>query len=220
MEKKTPEELQICVESNLWKARNAVVQLKYAGLQKTISVNQKKFDYSGLSQSYFETVGGNWKTTRFFVDLYALESIGFRIGGLAKRWKFVEFSLLDFDFGYAHHIANQLDNRHHDNLRIDWEPIVRGYLPISRQNRCWSLFVGIGAAINVVEMEVPDIKFNFLNTHSVLLEIGAEYKWKKNDNWSSRIFYRYDGCSSIGISFDLYKWSPKWPDQKREGQAH
>ena len=200
VEMKSPEELLICVDDNSGKSRSAVVHVaSTAGLEKEITISQQKHSYKGITQSYFATVGGVWKTSVFFVDLYALESIGFRIGGVAKRWKYVEFSLLDFDLGYAHH-----------NMRIDWEPVVRGYLPVSRRNRCWSLFIGLGAAINMVEMSVTDVNFKFFHTHNVLLEIGAEYHWKKKDNVSSRIFYRFDGFSSFGVSFDLYKWTPKW----------
>lgn len=200
VEKKSPTEFQICVADNPGKPRTARVHVaSEGGHEKDITVSQQKHNYKGITQSYFETVGGVWKTTNFFVDLYALESIGFRMGGLAKRWKYVEFSLLNFDVGYAHH-----------NMRIDWEPIVRGYLPVSRRDRCWSMFVGLGAAINVAEMAVPEVGFEFFHYHSVLLEVGAEYHWKKKPGVSSRIFYRYDGFSSFGISFDLYKWTPKF----------
>ena len=177
-------------------AREALVLVEARGMQDTLCVKQSKRGYRGLIKDYFDGPERTWKTTRFFVDVYALESIGLRVGGLAKRWKFVEFSLLVFDVEYAH-----------KKLFLDWEPIVRGYLPVSSRDCRWTLFMGMGISVNLLNLVLaPKVKFSYLGTPHFLFEVGAEFQWRKRDDLSSRIFYRYDGFSSFGISFDFYQW--------------
>ena len=141
--------------------------------------------------------------------MYGAESLGFRIGGLAKRWKFVEFSLLDFDVEYAYRV----ERAYQDVIQafhVDWEPIVRGYLPLSRGGRHWAAYMGMGISVNLFSLELfPNFSY-YYRMPKFLFEIGAEFDWTKKDNLSSRIFYRYDGYSSVGISFDIYKWTKTW----------
>lgn len=189
-------------ENNSSSDREANVIVSAMGLHDTLVVVQWKRGYSGIVEDYFDGGERVWKTTRFFVDVYALEPIGFRIGGLAKRWKYVEFSLLDFDVEYAH-----------KSFYLDWEPIVRGYLPLSRNERRWALFMGMGISVNMLNLSVdPKVEFSYLGKPHFLFEVGAEYHWKKRDNISSRIFFRYDGFASFGFSFDIYKWTKKWKE--------
>ncbi len=225
VEKKNPKELEVCVEDNIGKERTAEVRIKIDGIEKKLTVEQGEYGYKGIAQSYFETLGGDWKTTRFFVDLYALQSFGFRIGGLAKRWKYVEFSLLDFDV--------ELASRNFKNwrVRVDWEPMVRGYLPISRRDRCWSLFAGVGASVNLINVPLNLPKsFTYFKENCFVFELGAEYYWSKKENVSSRIFYRLEAgpmylnglsysvpstISTIGISFDLYEWHSRFSRKQK-----
>lgn len=194
-------------ENNSSSDREANVIVSAMGLHDTLVVVQWKRGYSGIVEDYFDGGERVWKTTRFFVDVYALEPIGFRIGGLAKRWKYVEFSLLDFDVEYAH-----------KSFYLDWEPIVRGYLPLSRNERRWALFMGMGISVNMLNLAVaPEVKFSYLGTPHFLFELGAEFQWKKKAHWkkrdediSSRIFFRYDGFSSFGFTFDFHQWTKKW----------
>lgn len=213
VEKKNNGELSVCVEDNPGKNRTATVKVKVIdGVEKLITVEQDKHGYQGITQSYFETLGGVWKTTLFFVDLHAGQSNGFRIGGLAKRWKYVEFSLLDFDVEYAFTLGNKEDSKVYfksSKIHVDWEPVVRGYLPVSRRNQCWSLFMGLGTSVHFLHYDLLESKVR-LPYADFLFELGAEFYWSKKDNVSSRIFYRYDGYSSIGISFDLYEWHSKF----------
>ncbi|MBP5663730.1 MAG: hypothetical protein J6X16_05620 [Bacteroidales bacterium] len=219
VEKKGAGELNICVEDNPGKNRTAMVKVKVVdGIEKLITVEQDKHGYQGITQSYLETLGGDWKTTRFFFDLYAMQSFGFRIGGLAKRWRYVEFSLLDFDVELAS--LNFTNWR----VRVDWEPMVRGFLPLSRRDRCWSLFMGVGASVNIVNIPlVSPSDITFVKENAFVFELGAEYYWSKKENVSSRIFYRLEAgpmwvdglkvstaINSIGISFDLYEWHQKF----------
>lgn len=187
-------------ENNSSSDREANVIVSAMGLHDTLVVVQWKRGYSGIVEDYFDGGERVWKTTRFFVDVYALEPIGFRIGGLAKRWKYVEFSLLDFDVEYAH-----------KSFYLDWEPIVRGYLPLSRNERRWALFMGMGISVNMLNLAVaPEVKFSYLGTPHFLFELGAEFQWKKREDLSSRIYFRYDGFSSFGFSFDFYQWHRKF----------
>lgn len=189
-------------DNNERESREASVMVSAMGIQDTLLIRQSKRGYQGLLDDYFEGSERVWKTTRFFVDVYALEPIGFRIGGLAKRWKFVEFSLLDFDIEYAHKC-----------FYLDWEPIVRGYLPLSRNDHRWAVFMGMGISVNMLNLSVdPKVEFSYLGKPHFLFEVGAEYHWKKRDNISSRIFFRYDGFASFGFSFDIYKWTKKWKE--------
>ena len=197
--------LQINIsDNNTWEGRDAKVVFSAMGLQETLMVKQSKRGYSGIINDYFDGGARVWKTTRFFVDVYALESIGLRIGGLAKRWKYVEFSLLDFDVEYAH-----------KSFYLDWEPIVRGYLPLSRNERRWAAYMGMGISVNMLNLAVaPEVKLSYLGTPHFLFELGAEFQWKKREDLSSRIFFRYDGFSSFGFSFDFYQWHSKFSRKK------
>ncbi len=189
-------------DNNERESREASVMVSAMGIQDTLLIRQNKRGYQGLLDDYFEGSERVWKTTRFFVEVYALEPIGFRVGGLAKRWKFVEFSLLDFDIEYAHKC-----------FYLDWEPIVRGYLPLSRNDHRWAAFMGMGISVNMLNLSVdPKVEFSYLGKPHFLFEVGAEYHWKKRDNISSRIFFRYDGFASFGFSFDFYKWTKKWKE--------
>lgn len=218
VEKKGAGELSICVDDNPGKERTATVKVKVVGgVEKLLMVEQEKHGYQGITQSYFETLGGVWKTTRFFFDLHAGESCGFRIGGLAKRWKYIEFSLLDFNVEYAFKVGTNKENNEvklgSSKVHVDWEPVIRGYLPLSRRDQCWSLFMGVGTSVHFLHYDLLENKVK-VPYAGFLFEFGAEFYWSKKDNLSSRIFYRgcYDkfGYNSIGISFDLYEWHQKF----------
>jgi len=198
-------------DNNGWIIREADVVVTAMGIQDTLNVRQNIRGYCGLLDDYFEGSERTWKTTNFFIDLYGAESLGFRIGGLAKRWKFVEFSLLDFDLEYVyHHERAYMDVI--QAFHLDWEPIVRGYLPFSHDGRRWAAYVGMGISVNLFSLELyPNFSY-YYRMPKFLFEIGAEFNWIKKDNVSSRIFYRYDGYSSVGISFDFYKWTKKWKE--------
>ena len=196
-------------DNNDWDSRDVTVIFDAKGQRDTLFITQNKRGYHGILVDYFDGRERTWKTTRFFMDLYGLQSVGFRIGGLAKRWKFVEFSLLDFDVEFAPY------QKYADwHMLVDWEPIIRGYLPVSRNDRRWALFMGMGLSVNIFNMSLPAAQVvSFEDTH-FLFEIGAEYHWRKRNNVSSRIFYRCEAgnvsWSSFGISFDFYKWTKKW----------
>lgn len=198
-------------DNNEWVQREVVVVIDAKGIQDTLLVKQNKRGIQGFLDDYFEGGERTWKTTRFFVDLCALQSVGFRIGGLAKRWKFVEFSLLDFDVKFAPYQKKEYKDWH---MLVDWEPIIRGYLPLFRDDRRWALFMGMGLSVGIFNVSLPIPHADFFDDTHFLFEIGAEYHWRKRDNVSSRIFYRCEAgdvtWSSLGISFDLYKWTKKW----------
>ena len=194
-------------DNNGYYTRSACVVVDAMGQKDTLQITQNTRGAQGFLDDYFDGSERTWKTTRFFVDAYTGESVGFRVGGLAKRWKFVEFSLLNFDVEYVYH--GLYDNSPDHAFFIDWEPIVRGYLPLSRKNRRWALYMGLGISVNVVSLSVAPNAFFYYREPYVLFEVGAEFNWIKKDNISSRIFYKFDGCSSIGISFDFYKCSKK-----------
>lgn len=196
-------------DNNGWMERDADVVITAMGFQDTIHIRQNVRGYKGLLEDYFEGSERTWKTTNFFLDLYGAESVGLRIGGWAKRWKFVEISLLDFDVEYAYRVERAYQDVV-QAFHVDWEPIVRGYLPLSRDGRRWAAYMGVGIAVNLFSLELsPNISY-YYKMPNFLFEIGAEFNWIKNDNVSSRVFYRYDGYSSVGISFDFYKWTKKW----------
>ena len=190
-------------DNNEWNIREADVIISAMGIQDTLRIRQNKRGYRGIVDDYFDGGERVWKTSRFFVDVFAAESMGFRIGGLSKRWKFVEFSLLDFAMEYA---FNDVE------LYLNWEPIVRGYLPLSRDKHRWAAFLGMGISVNMIDLAFTPQKvyFSYFKNANFLFEIGAEFHWAKKDNVSSRIFYRYNGYSSLGISFDFYQWTKKY----------
>lgn len=187
--------------NNGWKAREANVIVNAMGIMDTLNVRQNNRGYKGILDDYFDGGERTWKTTRFFVDVHGAECVGIRIGGFAKRWKFVEVSLLDFNLEYAYR-----------ELAFDWNPIVRGFLPFSRNANRWAAYMGMGVAVNVLNFNFREqpMRFTAFDGAHFLFEIGAEFHWKSRENISSRIFYRYDGYSSLGISFDFYKWTKKW----------
>lgn len=199
--------LQLKLENNNeWGERIADVVIYAKEFTDTIHIVQSDRGYRGITDDYFEHSERTWKNTHFFIDLCALESFGFRMGGLAKRWKYVEASMLNFDFEY--------DHQHFDfkngspKLSCNWEPVVRGFLPLSRNDQRWSVFVGLGVSVNLVQFDVKSNDLAFLDGCNFLFEIGGEFHWKKKDNVSSRIFYRYNGLSTIGFSFDFHDWKP------------
>ena len=191
-------------DNNGLKVRESDIVFSAMGIQDTLNIRQNARGYRGIWDDYFESSERTWKTTRFFVDIFGAESIGFRMGGLAKRWKCVEFSLLNFAVEYAY-----------KEFYFNWEPIVRGYLPLSRKAQRWAVFMGLGTSVNMFEVRIkpvsdPKDRFSYFDNANFLFELGAEFQWPKKDNLSSRIFYRYDGFHSLGISFDLYKWTKKY----------
>ena len=187
-------------DNNGWKVRESDIIISAMGLQDTLNIRQNVRGYRGIWDDYFDTPERTWKTTRFFIDIYGAESLGFRLGGLAKRWKCVEFSLLNFGVEYAY-----------KEFYLNWEPIVRGFLPLSRRASRWAVFMGLGTSVNMLNLAIDHpVRFSYFDNANFLFELGAEFQWPKKDNLSSRIFYRYDGFHSIGFSFDFYKWTKNY----------
>ncbi len=191
-------------DNNGWKIRESDIIFSAMGIQDTLNIRQNVRGYRGIWDDYFDTPERTWKTTRFFIDVYGAESLGFRLGGLAKRWKCVEFSLLNFGVEYAYR-----------EFYLNWEPVVRGFLPLSRRASRWAVFMGLGTSVNMFDVRItpnlaPKDRFSYFDDANFLFELGAEFQWPKRDNLSSRIFYRYNGFHSLGISFDFYKWTKNY----------
>jgi hypothetical protein len=106
------------------------------------------------------------------------------VSALNVRWKPVELSLINLNVG-----VNFLDG----DPYVGWEPVVRGFLPISRDGQ-WAAYAGLGAHVD----------FIYLGDAYFLFELGAEKQW--NDRFSSRMFFKYNGCLMLGMSFDFGNW--------------
>ena len=77
-----------------------------------------------------------------------------------------------------------------DEMDVAWEPVVRGFLPVTRDGM-WAAFVGMGAHVG-------------MNYSAFLLEFGMECHW--SEKYSSRMFFKYNGTCAIGMSFDIGAW--------------
>ncbi len=173
---------------------------------KDIFVSQEnRSGYSGLVEDYYDYLGGERKTTYFEINAYILGNYGIRMSTLMYRWKFVEFDALNMNFSL------------YDSMSIDWEPMVRGYLPLNGSGRCWAVYIGIGPRVNFYENswkqeDEYDEYYTYNNystksRSSIVFETGVEYNWVNRDDTSTRLFLRYDGYTSVGIAFDLCQWN-------------
>lgn len=162
-------------------SRTAKFEVSGKGITKTFSVYQPNRGYAGRYNDYFSSLG-DWRATWFSIDLHGMTTFGSNISMLNFRWKPVEFSLLNVNIDFLM-----------DDLTINWEPVVRGFIPVTRDGR-WAAFLGMGAHVAMME--------NGFN--SFLLEFGMEANW--NEKYSSRIFFKYNGGISLGMSFDIGKW--------------
>lgn len=206
---KTDNTVTLHIETNPEKdhPRTARLVVGNPDCRDTLELHQEPLKaYPRLLYNYFDDTARVWKNTHFFLELYGLQTFGIRMGGLAKRWKYVEASMLNFDFEFEQ--PNFDFKNEHPLLKCDWEPVVRGYLPISGPDQRWSLFIGMGISVNLMQFDLKSHDLTFLNGCHFLFEAGGEFHWKKRDNVSSRVFYRYDGHSSIGFSFDIHHWKP------------
>ena len=141
--------------------------------------------YACLYDDYYNKVGGDWRLQWFTVDFHGLTTVGDNISLFTFRWKPVEVSLLNFNFDYVN------AGRFSFNL----EPIVRGYLPVSKDGK-WAVYAGMGAHISL-----------YGGQHSFLCELGAEINWNKQ--YASRMFFKYNGGVAIGMSFSMGQWFNK-----------
>ena len=162
-------------------SRTAKFEVNGKGITRTFSVYQPNRGYAGRYNDYFSSLG-DWRATWFSIDLHGMTTFGSNISMLNFRWKPVEFSLLNVNIDFLM-----------DDLTINWEPVVRGFVPVTRDGR-WAAFLGMGAHVAMMEN----------GGNYFLLEFGMEANW--NEKYSSRIFFKYNGGISLGMSFDIGKW--------------
>ena len=194
--KRGDKELYIEVQSNpITSPRSTYVKVCVKNVYKDITITQDaKGGYAGLLDDYFDYVDGTRKISFFEINLYAFGNYGVRMSSMMYRWKFAEIDFLNMNFGIA------------PQLSIDWEPMVRGYLPFTSDGRCWAAYIGLGGRVNLYESSW-DYETYIDNSSSIVFETGVEYHWERSDNTSTRLFIRYDGAISLGIAFDMYKWN-------------
>ena len=181
--------------------RDCYIRIHANNTYKDIFIEQdKRGGFNGMIEDYFDNLDGEKKTTYFEASAYIFGSYGLRISTFKYRWKFVEADALNLNFGI------------YDIMSVDWEPMIRGYLPLCGSGRYWTAFLGLGARINFFEN--PWKENNEYTTYyssstrsNILFETGVEYNWENRDNTSTRLFIRYDGNVSIGIAFGLGKWN-------------
>lgn len=142
----------------------------------------KQIGYAALYNDYFDTHAGDWRLQWFTIDFHGATTVGDNISIMNFRWKPVEASLLNLNLDYIHD----------GGFSLNWEPIVRGYLPVTHDGR-WSVYTGMGAHVSL-----------YGGSHHFLFEIGAEANW--NEKYSSRMFFKYNGGVAIGMSFSIGKW--------------
>lgn len=162
-------------------SRSDQVTITGGGLNRVIDVYQPNRGYIGRYNDYFDA-NGDWRVTWFSTDVHIMTAVGMNISTINARWKPVEVSLLNLNLNYDF-IWDVMD--------VAWEPVVRGFLPVSRDGR-WAAFVGMGAHVG------------FINYSAFLLEFGMECHW--SEKYSSRMFFKYNGTSAIGMSFDIGAW--------------
>lgn len=163
-------------------SRTSEVKLYGKGESHTISLTQPNRGYAGRYNDYFEANGGDWRVSWFGAEVGLLTSVGVNVSAINARWRPVELSLINVNINY-----NFLSGA----TCVGWEPIVRGFLPISRDGS-WAAFVGMGAHVD------------FIESSHFLIEFGMDRQW--NNKYSSRIFFKYNGGCALGMSFDLGTW--------------
>jgi len=163
-------------------ARTSEITVSGKGKSSTFYVTQPNRGYSGRYNDYFDEIGGDWRVTWFSAETNIMTAVGLNISTINVRWKPVELALLNFNMNY---------NILAGNFNIGWEPLVRGYLPVSRDGR-WAAYAGIGAHVD------------FIDSSHFLAELGMECQW--TEKYSSRIFFKYNGGCALGMSFDIGTW--------------
>lgn len=179
---KTGDYLKVYLKRNDWNSsRTSEIRLYGKGQSYTVSLSQPNRGYVGRYKDYFDA-NGDWRVTWFGMEAGVMTAVGLNISTINARWKPVELSLLNFNLNY---------NFLSDAFCIGWEPVVRGFLPVSRDGR-WSAFVGMGAHVDFIEYS------------HFLIEFGMEAQW--NEKYASRIFFKYNGGCVLGMSFDIGTW--------------
>ena len=163
-------------------SRTSEVRLYGKGKSYLVSFSQPNRGYLGRYKDYYDAKGGDWHVTWFSMDIQALTTVGNNLSFCNARWKPVELSLLNFNLDYI------ID----DGFSANWEPVIRGFVPISRDGK-WAAFAGMGGHVCMTG------GWNYF-----LFEMGVEVQWNKQR--SSRIFFKYNGGASLGISLDFGKW--------------
>ena len=194
--KQNSRELLLSFQDNAKESsRTAIIRVSALGATyKDVEVRQRVYGYASLYEDYFEHVKGTKRITKYSASIYALGSYGLRVSALMYRWKVVEFDLLNLNMSLS------------KSFFLSWEPIVRGYLPLQRDGRCWKAYMGFGRCVAFVDSPLVEEK---VRTHGkVLFEMGGEckLKWRGYDNISTRIFMRIDGYCSLGVALDMFKW--------------
>lgn len=182
--KRNSDKVQIRLSRNDWNSsRSTSVKVNAQNLTEEISVYQPNRGYKGRYNDHYDALG-KWKTTYFSVGVHT--NVGLTLSSMAFRWKPVEVSLINVNVNFLNGVS------------IDWEPMVRGFIPISRNGR-WSGFLGLGPRIPMLKSSNP-------NHFPVCIELGTELNYGDFDKYGSKIFFRIDGSYSVGMTFDIFKW--------------
>lgn len=180
---KSGNNLKVNLRRNDWNSsRTSEIRLYGKGQSYTVSLYQPDRGYAGRYNDYFDANGGDWRLSWFCMEVGVLTSVGINVSTINFRWKPVEVSLINLNINY-----NFLSGA----TCVGWEPIVRGFLPVSRDGK-WAAFVGMGAHVD------------FMDDSHFLIEFGFDCQW--NYKSSSRIFFKYNGGCVLGMSYDIGKW--------------
>jgi len=166
-------------------SRTAVIRLSGKNKTYDVKIAQPNRGYKGRYNDYFYANDGYWRLTYMSFDFHGMTTIGDNISLFNFRWKPVEFSIINLN----------LDYMMEGEFSASWEPVVRGFLPISRNGKC-AAFVGVGAHMSITHF--------YEGAHSFLIETGMEFQWGEKS--SSRLFFKYNGACSLGMSFDIGRW--------------
>lgn len=180
---KSGDNLKVNLRRNDWNSsRTSEIKLYGKGQSYTVSLYQPDRGYEGRYNDYFDANGGEWRLSWFCMEVGVLTSVGINVSTINFRWKPIEVSLLNANVNY-----NFLSGA----ICVGWEPIVRGFLPVSRNGK-WAAFVGMGAHVD------------FMDDSHFLIEFGMDCQWNAKN--SSRIFFKYNGGCVLGMSYDIGKW--------------
>lgn len=180
---KSGKNLRVYLRRNDWNSsRISEIKLYGKGESFTVSMYQPNRGYAGRYRDYFDANGGDWHVTWLEADFHIMTTMGINIATMNARWQAVELSLLNFNLDY---------NFLWGDAEFGWEPVIRGFLPVSRDGK-WAAFVGMGAHLGIESYS------------AFLLEFGMECIW--NGKYSSRMFFKYNGACSIGMSFSFGTW--------------
>lgn len=171
------------LKNNTLRQRTDSVVFEGKGVKTNVVFTQLHRGYKGFYKDYYDSRPGNFRLEWVNFDLSGLLTLGVNVAVCPIRWKPVELSLVNFN----------VDFFMEKKITAAWEPVVRGYHPITRDGK-WAGYIGLGAHVSI--------------THAwsyFLFELGAEVNW--NDKLSSRIFFKYNGACTFGMSLDLGgKW--------------